>query len=547
VDTRSSSSIVGHSSHGPVVSILMPFLDAGPFIREAIESVCAQSYQSWELLLIDDGSSDGSASIAQEYASSDPERIRCLRYPVHENRGKSAALNFGLRHARGRYIAMLDADDVWLPEKLQAHVPLLDQHPEAGMLYGNTVFWRSWDRKSDAAADTVPPLGVPVDTVVRPPELLVRCVNGTAVAPCTCSVLMRRDIVEAVGGFEEAFRKVFTDQAFYAKMFLAAPVYVAAGIWEKYRIHDRSAVMTAKRSNTLLAARRAYLEFLADYLRRTKVDRGELWRTVRLQLWLARHPRAASVLVRARARWQVGRVRLSQGLPPAVRQRAIRLVRPRGGVRFGNLRRITPLSRQFGCDRGEAVDREYIEQFLRDHAGDITGRVLEIGDDAYTRRFGGTQVHTADVLDVRAANERATFIDDLTTGEQLPSDTFDCIVLTQTLHLIYDVRAAVATVHRILKPGGVALVTVPGITPIDRGKHTWWWSLTPASARRLFAEHFPESELHVCSFGNVLTATAFLYGIAREELRERELRAQDPQYPVIVALRARKPAEPTAR
>jgi SAM-dependent methyltransferase len=411
-------------------------------------------------------------------------------------------------------------------------------------LYGNTVFWRSWDRSVGAATDVEPSLGVPVNTLMHPPELLLRCLTGQAAAPCTCSVLMRREVVEAIGGFEESFTHLFTDQAFYAKLFLASPVYVAAGTWDKYRIHERSAVMTAKRRGTLASGRRAYLEFVSDYLRTQRRDRGVLWRTVRRQVWLATHPRSASVLKRAAAHWRVRRRRLSETLPPPLRNRIRRLVRPIGGVRFGNLRRVHPFSDNFGCERGSAVDRVYVERFLQEHATDIAGHVLEIGDDAYTRQFGGRTVDTADVLDVRDGNPGATFVDDLASGHRLPSDTFDCIIVTQTLHLIYDVRAAVSTLHRILKPGGVVLMTAPGITPIARGKHTWWWSFTPASARRVFTEQFPESDVHVESYGNVLAATAFLYGVSREELRDRELAAHDMHYPVIVAVRARKPPRP---
>jgi hypothetical protein len=203
--------------------------------------------------------------------------------------------------------------------------------------------------------------------------------------------------------------------------------------------------------------------------------------------------------------------------------------------------RTTPFSRVFGFDRGIPVDRRYIEGFLARHADDIQGRVLEIKDDTYTRQFGGARVHASSVLDVDASNPRATIIDDLTAGARLESNAYDCVILTQTLQLIFDVRAVIHTVHRILAPAGVALVTVPGITQIPRAEAgSWYWSFSDLAMRRLFVPPFERDAVSVSSHGNVLAATAFLYGLALHELREDELSVADPDYPVILTVRAVK-------
>ena len=222
-----------------------------------------------------------------------------------------------------------------------------------------------------------------------------------------------------------------------------------------------------------------------------------------------------------------------------------RMLRRPSSVSFGDLRRVTPLSREFGFDRGAPVDRRYIEGFLTRHAADVRGRVLEVKDAAYTRRFGGARVEVSDVLDVDATNPDATLIDDLTTGAQLPSDAFDCVLLTQTLHLIFDVHAAARTLHRILKPGGVLLLTVPGITQIPRVESSsWYWSFSSLAAERLFGGAFAGGTVDVASHGNVLAATAFLYGLAERELRDHELDANDPDYPVTITVRAVKGGAP---
>ena len=166
--------------------------------------------------------------------------------------------------------------------------------------------------------------------------------------------------------------------------------------------------------------------------------------------------------------------------------------------------------------------------------------MLEVGDDSYTRGFGGSAVTTADVLHVKEGNPAATIVGDLADGSSIPSETFDCLVLTQTLHLVYDLRAAVATLHRILRPGGVALVTVPGISQIsgDEWAESWYWSLTTLSARKLFEERFSPDKVAIEAHGNALTATAFLQGLAAEELRPEELDCHDPRYQMLITVRA---------
>jgi SAM-dependent methyltransferase len=203
-----------------------------------------------------------------------------------------------------------------------------------------------------------------------------------------------------------------------------------------------------------------------------------------------------------------------------------------------------PLSHEFGFDRGKPADRRYIEEFLSAFSTDIRGRVLEIGDNAYTRRFGGTRVSQSDVLTLYATPE-TTFVGDLESGEGLPSSTFDCIVLTQTLHLLFDLRSALATLCRLLKPGGVLLVTVPWVSPIDRGEwgHSWYWCLSPGALSRLLSNQFDGRHVEVRSYGNVYSATAFLYGLAEQELDADLLSIHDPYCPVIVAGRAQKDAD----
>jgi SAM-dependent methyltransferase len=235
-------------------------------------------------------------------------------------------------------------------------------------------------------------------------------------------------------------------------------------------------------------------------------------------------------------------------LPRSTRRKIVRLTRwpPVGRVRFGSLRRLKPVSTAWGTDRGWPVDRYYIERFLARHSRDIQGRVLEIGGNDYTMQFGSDRVTQSDVLHVAEDRPQVTIIGDLTNAAHIASDSFDCIILTQTLQAIYDVRAVIGTVHRILKPGGVVLLTVPGISQISRYDMDRWgyyWSFTTASVRCLLQEAFPPANVQVTAHGNVLASIAFLHGLAQSELKQEELDYVDPDYQLLITARAVKESQ----
>jgi SAM-dependent methyltransferase len=213
-----------------------------------------------------------------------------------------------------------------------------------------------------------------------------------------------------------------------------------------------------------------------------------------------------------------------------------------GRIDFGHLDRTTPIGEIFGPDRGKPIDRLYIEQFLDQNRAFIRGRVLEVGDSSYTMGFGGAAVTQADVLHVSGDNPIATVVGDIADPATLPEGAFDCIVLTQTLHLIFDMAAAVRNLHRALKPGGTLLLTVPGVSAIDpwEWRDTWLWSLSAPALERLLRAEFAEHEIAMTSFGNVYSAIAFLAGAAVQDVDSEKLAVSDRHYPVVVAARATK-------
>jgi polysaccharide pyruvyl transferase WcaK-like protein/peptidoglycan/xylan/chitin deacetylase (PgdA/CDA1 family) len=213
---------------------------------------------------------------------------------------------------------------------------------------------------------------------------------------------------------------------------------------------------------------------------------------------------------------------------------------PVGGIDWGSLRRLAPLSREWGFDRGRPVDRVYIEGFLADNADRVRGRVLELLNDDYARRYGGDRVTATEILDIDPDNPRATIVDDLTAPRAMPFGAFDCVILTQVLPYIPDCGAALENAYRALAPGGTLLVTVPSIIKYHREPEDHW-RFTPDSLARLAADRCPGAETQVSGHGNVLAAIAFLMGAAAEELEPAEIAHRDPEFPIVVTARIRRP------
>jgi glycosyltransferase involved in cell wall biosynthesis len=276
-------------SHPPLVSVIVPFFNAQEFLEEALESVFAQTFDDWELLLIDDGSSDGSSAIAERYAREHGERVRLLRHSGGVNRGMSASRNLGIDHARGAHIAFLDADDIWLPQKLERQVALSRQHPSAAMIYGPLTRWYSWTGEpEDAERDCVIHLGVAPDQLHHPPAVLLAFLRNDNCVPS--NGLLGRDAVLRVGRYEERFRGVPEDQVFNAKLCFKEPVYACSESWVLYRQHGNSSCSTTFTAGQYDTAKRFFFEWLEEYLRLQRCTDADVWRSFEGQLWCLRHP-----------------------------------------------------------------------------------------------------------------------------------------------------------------------------------------------------------------------------------------------------------------
>ncbi len=537
----------------PLVSVVIPCYNHARFLGAAIESALGQTHVPVEMVVVDDGSTDATPCIAQEVAARDEH----VRYVWQENRGLAAARNAGLRASSGRFLIFLDADDRLLPEAAEEGLRCFEARPACAFVYGAY----RWIKEDGSFYDD----GWAASRIYENhyAEMLRR--NYIAMH---ATVMYRRGPLEAAGGFDSSLAAC-EDYDLYLRLTRAFPIHCHRQPVAEYRMHgenmSNNVALMLKTSLDALHSQRPHVR--GDERLEAAYEAGiEFWRTcygedlikqIR-RMWQSGQrtdaARAAGVLLRydparfaryAAHRAGMGGARALKTFLPDRVQRRLRAVRrgpwyrPEvGRVRMGDLRRLAPIDRDFGYGRGQPVDRYYIERFLAHHAHDIRAHVLEIKSDAYTRRFGGEQVARSDVLDIDADNPQATIVADLAAADQVPSNAFDCVILTQTLHLIYDARAALATLHCTLKPGGVLLMTVPGITKVQQG---WYWSFTEASARRLLEEAFPGARVAVQAHGNVLAAQAFLQGLAVEDLRLNELDHDDPEYPVVITARVVKP------
>ena len=524
------------------VAVVITTYNHARFLLQALHSVMAQAHRADEILVIDDGSTDDPAAVAAPCAG-----VTLVR---QHNQGLAAARNTGLRAVRSDKVIFLDADDRLLPNAIADGLACFAAAPQCALVFGA-------HRRIDEGGQ---PLGGIVYQPVGPQPYL-DLLRGNAIGMHATVMYDRARLIE-LGGFDPALKRC-EDYDVYLRMTRSAPLSSHPNPVAEYRWHGSN--MSSNHREMLSWVLRVHAREKQAAL--ALEASAKAWRHGR---WVWRNYYADQILGATRKRWteehSIGRavhgVLEAVSASPSTTLRAlVRAARRRlgrhppasasdqprralGSVSFGDLGDVRPISDDFGFDRGTPIDRFYIECFLRDNAADIAGRVLEVGDDAYSRRFGGPQVTQQDVLHVSADNPAATLVGDLSQAGALPADTFDCLVLTQTLHLIFDVRAAVAEMQRGLKPGGVVLLTVPGISPIDRGQWGagWFWSLTAASATRLFAEVFGAAHVRVQSHGNVFAATAFLQGLAVEEIDTAKLSFHDPSYPVIVTVRAQKVA-----
>lgn len=285
----------------PLVSAIIIFLNEEKFLEDAINSVLAQTYQNWELLLVDDGSTDNSREIARKYAEKWKEKIQYLQHENHQNKGMSATRNLGIKHAKGEYIGFLDADDFWLPNKLVEQISIFKKFPQCELVYGKTQIWYSWTGKpEDKEKDHFFPLGVTPNTVVNPPKIVVLILENKVQSPTTCNVLIKKTVFEKAGFFIEDFRGMFEDAAFFCKSALFVSSYISDSIWARYRQHDESCSAMASETKQDEQARYNFLKWFKNYLHSKRIFSTRVWITLYREMFPYRYRLLHKIFSRSR-------------------------------------------------------------------------------------------------------------------------------------------------------------------------------------------------------------------------------------------------------
>lgn len=540
-----------NNQSNPLVSVIITAYNHAKYLPDSINSVLIQTYKEIEVVVVDDGSTDDTEKVVADYSS--------VKYIKQQSKGLAAARNTGIFNSEGDFLAFLDADDLLYPNAIYGNLRYFKQHAECAFISG-------WHDRINENKKLIETYESPQPVSDHYNALLQGNYVGMHAA-----VMYRKEIFDYFL-FDETL-PACEDYDLYLRIARRYPVFSHAEKLAAYRIHDHNmsnnvSLMLRQAKKVLTRSYRssknpeAKMFFIQGKKNWSQYYAREIYRRIayhhlypyykistadaKIVLFTLLLKIVKLLLHKTINRGQRFLQKNILAMKESIRKilgKGVRTSVPHlGKIKMGDLRRTFPLSREFGYDRGGPVDRYYIENFLAENAGYIKGHALEIGDNFYTHAYGKDKVIKSDVLHIDASNPNATIVGDLSHADEVASEQFDCIVLTQTLHLIYDFRSAIYHCHRLLKPGGALLMTVPGISQIDYGEwgNTWYWSFTGKAIQKLLSEYFNPVDTLVQTHGNVLAASAFLYGMGQHEISNKEKDENDPHYQVIITARAIK-------
>jgi glycosyltransferase involved in cell wall biosynthesis/SAM-dependent methyltransferase len=502
-DHKDEFTLIAGERYG-LVSIIIPFLNAEQFLAEAVVSVLAQTYRRWELLLVNDGSTDQSATIAAEFANRHPTQARCLQHADSGWHGTSTSRNLGIANSKGEYLAFLDSDDVWFPDKLERQVALLAAQPEAAMVFGSCLRWHSWTGKTeDLAKDEFAPVleGEEPGLFVDLPMRSIREVWHT---PAPSGALVRRDAANAVGNFESGFDNLYEDQAFYFKLGLNAKALASHECWYKYRQHPHSVCAIGVRTGAQVIAKMKFLQWATQYLAFSKIQRPDLVEALLRELCASTPHSSRSLMSRVKIRMKK---RVRQARMPNVRAIAKKVPGIWSTWQLGHAlrealvdssRRSQPeIKRDFNSadpwnyntDELERI-RHHREAEMLDHVSSSTrfSSALEIGcaEGAFTEILADrcSALLATDFSDIalnrarlRCEPHRHVRFSRIDLRNDALPGTFDLIVAIHVVEYIKNplmIRRVRENLVRALQPGGYLLLG--SCTGDNEFREGLWWS-----------------------------------------------------------------------
>jgi glycosyltransferase involved in cell wall biosynthesis len=507
----------------------MPFRDSQKFFDDAIWSVLEQTHSAIELLLCDDGSRDASTAIALRWARSYPQKIRYLSHPGHAHFGSSSARNLGISAARGEIIAFLDADDVWESNHLRHEVALLTRHPEASVVCGQAENWYSWNQPQ--ASDSRHPLPWPSGTVIAPPQMLIALLYRGEFRTPTCNLMVRKDALDAVGGFEEQFRDQYEDQVLLVKLHLSATCVISGTRTAHYRRHpDSSSALAIERG--LWRSHEAFLRWLIAL---PQIRDSLEYEEVRLL--------ASEALAPYNDRLSRARIGLRQFARSAVPGRLrpglakIRLrTKAAGSTCVQSL--VCSLPGRVRVRFFDPVDH-WIDRFLRENGYAIQGQVLEADGDRRYVTDGRGRVSFVEQLTHRLGGLNVA-LDELVAASP-PEGVYDCEILLEAFESLDDLSRGVAKLHRLLKPAGTLLAAFSNVDAAadEPAASPRYIAATPQLVVQSFEDVFGTENVEVSSYGRLSTR---IRGDRWATGRGPEGQRKNLAFPMVVTVRACKRA-----
>lgn len=534
-------------SDSPLVSVIIPCFNHGKFLSEAINSVLDQTYSPIEIIIVNDGSTDNTKEVASAFPM--------VKYVYQENQGLSAARNTGIKSCKGDYLVFLDADDLLLKDAIDFNLRFLLEDRNLAFVSGGYNL------------ETADYEIIPKQKVIDSKKAYLLLLNKNYIE-MHAAVMYRKTVFEEF--LFDTNLKACEDYDLYLKVARKYPVANHSKILTVYRMHGNnmsgdprlmldSVLEVLKRQNKVLKSKEEALslkkgnEFYKKYYinRLIKKIKSSGYTVDKPSIQLLRKYNKkfyVKIFIRRKIKKIINLPWVQENSSDWFKKRFFRYgfdknyLPPVSKVDFGDLFRVKPFSKEFGEDRGGAIDRYYIEKFLGENSRSVYGKVLEVADNSYTIRFGRERVTFSEILDIESDNPKATLIADLRNAPHIPDDTYDCIILTQMLHFVYEYQDVINTCFRILKPGGHLLLTVPGISPIDYDdwEHYWHWSFTKRVIEKILGEIFDKNKIEVSSYGNVFSATSFLFGVGLPEVKKDMLDYNDSHVQVIVSAKAKK-------